>query len=79
MGLARRDPEATGPVPEALTQFVGRAGELARLEERLAEVEQGRGQVVVISGDPGIGKSRLLSEFRRRAGKRPRQCGRDRR
>src|SRR5262249_59508399 len=30
----------------------------------LAQVEAGRGQVVGIVGDPGMGKSRLLAEFR---------------
>jgi len=45
--------------------LVGRDTELELLENRLAAVKQGYGQVVGISGDPGIGKSRLLAEFRR--------------
>lgn len=53
-------------VERGLTPLVGRAHELAALLERFAEVKAGRGQVVFISGDAGIGKSRLLLEFRRR-------------
>jgi transcriptional regulator with AAA-type ATPase domain len=46
--------------------FVGRQRELALLRERLAQVQRGRGQVVGILGEPGMGKSRLLAEFRQR-------------
>jgi hypothetical protein len=45
---------------------VGRDRELQTLLARFADVEAGRGQVVFIVGDAGIGKSRLLYEFRRR-------------
>ena len=47
-----------------LSQFVGRERELAVLQGVLAEVEAGRGQIVGVSGEPGVGKSRLLYEFR---------------
>ena len=50
------------------TRFVGRDAELRFLRERLAAAVGGRGQVVGISGDPGIGKSRLLDEFQRSLG-----------
>ncbi|HEY7490783.1 MAG TPA: AAA family ATPase, partial [Candidatus Tectomicrobia bacterium] len=46
--------------PEQRTPFVGRAVELAVLWERMAQVRQGRGQVVLLSGDAGMGKSRLV-------------------
>ncbi|MGH7354952.1 MAG: ATP-binding protein, partial [Candidatus Rokuibacteriota bacterium] len=49
-----------------LTPLVGRARELDTLRERFAEARAGRGQVVSIAGEAGIGKSRLLLEFRRR-------------
>jgi class 3 adenylate cyclase/tetratricopeptide (TPR) repeat protein len=49
-----------------LTPYVGRDRELQTLLARFADVEAGRGQVVFIVGDAGIGKSRLLYEFRRR-------------
>ncbi len=44
--------------------FVGREVELMMLRMRWELVQEGRGQVVSIVGDPGIGKSRLLREFR---------------
>jgi class 3 adenylate cyclase/tetratricopeptide (TPR) repeat protein len=53
-------------VERGLTPMVGRVHEVATLIERFGEVKAGRGQVVSISGDAGIGKSRLLLEFRRR-------------
>ena len=48
--------------PLQLTPFVGRETELAVLQERVAQVRQGQGQVVLLRGDPGIGKSRLVQE-----------------
>ena len=42
------------------TAFVGRGAELALLLDRWDRAEQGDGQVVLICGDPGIGKSRLI-------------------
>src|SRR6185312_6656755 len=49
-----------------LTRFVGRVQELAALEEFLKMARQGAGQVLLVSGEAGIGKSRLLFELRRR-------------
>jgi transcriptional regulator with AAA-type ATPase domain/tetratricopeptide (TPR) repeat protein len=49
-----------------LTAFVGRREDLALLESRFHAAARGRGQVIAISGEAGIGKSRLLQEFRRR-------------
>jgi len=46
------------------SRFVGREREFAMLHELLAEVEAGRGQAVGIVGQPGMGKSRLLWQFR---------------
>src|SRR5262249_36431711 len=43
-----------------LTPLVGREQEVALLLERWARVKDGRGQVVVLSGEAGIGKSRLV-------------------
>jgi len=47
--------------------FVGRSQELDVLKGRLASAVAGQGQLVGIVGEAGIGKSRLLFEFRRRA------------
>lgn len=43
--------------------FVGRREELAYLRERRLEAGSSRGGVVLVTGDAGVGKSRLLSEF----------------
>jgi transcriptional regulator with AAA-type ATPase domain/tetratricopeptide (TPR) repeat protein len=45
-------------------QFVGRRRELSLLDARLASAMQGQGQIVSIGGEAGIGKSRLIFEFR---------------
>ena len=51
-----------------LTPFVGRQRELRLLSECFEQAKTGRGQVVFVVGEPGIGKSRLLHEFRRSLG-----------
>jgi class 3 adenylate cyclase/tetratricopeptide (TPR) repeat protein len=48
-----------------LSPFVGREPELAVLRGYLDQARQGHGQVVFVTGDAGIGKSRLLLELRR--------------
>ena len=48
-----------------LTPYLGRQRELDLLRHYLDQVKESRGQVVLISGEAGIGKSRLLLEFRR--------------
>ncbi len=48
-----------------LTPFVGRSEDLARLQQSIERVKQGAGQVLYVSGEAGIGKSRLLLECRR--------------
>jgi transcriptional regulator with AAA-type ATPase domain/tetratricopeptide (TPR) repeat protein len=54
-----------GPGQEGrASTFVGRSRELELLSSRLESAIRGRGQIVGISGDAGIGKSRLIFEFR---------------
>ena len=48
-----------------LTPFVGRHSELQILADALGRAASGRGQVVAVVGEPGVGKSRLLWEFLR--------------
>ena len=47
-----------------LTRFVGRYPELQQLLAAWEQVEQGEGRVVSVLGEAGIGKSRLLYEFK---------------
>ena len=51
-------------LPQGHSQFVGREMEYALLRERWAQTKQGRGQAVLLSGEPGIGKSRLIQEIK---------------
>jgi class 3 adenylate cyclase len=51
-------------VTHGLTPLVGRELELTLLLERWAQVQEGLGQVVLLSGEPGIGKSRLVGELK---------------
>src|SRR5262245_25342504 len=45
------------------TPFVGRTAQLARLRQRLKETRAGRGGLVMLVGEPGIGKTRLVEEL----------------
>jgi class 3 adenylate cyclase/tetratricopeptide (TPR) repeat protein len=58
-------------VERGLTPFIGREPELTLLQERWTEVKAGRGQVVFLMGEAGIGKSRLLLEFQHRLADEP--------
>jgi predicted ATPase len=52
--------------PPALSPLVGRDEELELLLRRWGEAKAGRGRIVFIAGEPGIGKSRLLHARHRR-------------
>jgi TOMM system kinase/cyclase fusion protein len=49
-----------------LTPFVGRDAEIGDLYRLWDEAKAGRGRVVVVSGEPGIGKSRLVQTLKER-------------
>jgi TOMM system kinase/cyclase fusion protein len=53
--------------PRGFTPMVGREQEVGLLLERWAHVKDGMGQVVVLSGEAGIGKSRLVQGLQERA------------
>ena len=49
-----------------LTPFVGRESDLALMKQRWNQAKEGNGQVVLLCGEPGIGKSHLAQVFRER-------------
>ena len=73
----RRAPEEGGPPAPvvvapgrrfaAVPPFEGRAADLALLDAALGEAAAGRGRVVLLTGEPGIGKTRLAEELAARA------------
>ena len=54
-----------------LTELVGREEELELLLRRWSKAKTGEGQVVLLSGEPGIGKSRLTAALMERLAKEP--------
>ena len=64
-GRRRRRSRLEVSIERGLTPLVGRERELSLLHDCLTRAKAGRGQVVGIGGEPGIGKSRLLYEFRK--------------
>src|SRR5271169_2737791 len=55
----------------ALTSLVGREDELSLLKRRWSRALEGEGEFVQIVGEPGIGKSRLVEEFRAKLAETP--------
>jgi tetratricopeptide (TPR) repeat protein len=60
-GVARTRLQAS--VARGLTRFVGREAEVDQLRQALEQAAAGRGQIVAVVGEPGVGKSRLFYEF----------------
>ena len=56
-------PVAPRPPPRASSLFVGRQQEMAHLTKSLARARQGRGQVVLLAGSGGMGKTRLAQQL----------------
>src|SRR5713226_4912967 len=48
---------------QGLVRFVGRQQELDQIRRALEQSRSGRGQIVGVMGEPGVGKSRLFHEF----------------
>jgi DNA-binding CsgD family transcriptional regulator/tetratricopeptide (TPR) repeat protein len=70
-GAALSDPRAMlGPVETRSVSpvFVGRADELTHLNEALARAAAGEPQALLIGGEAGVGKTRLVEEFATAAG-----------
>jgi class 3 adenylate cyclase/predicted ATPase len=51
---------------EHLTSLIGRTGELMQLQQLWSKTKRGEGQVLLLSGEPGVGKSRLTLAFLQR-------------
>jgi len=60
-GTARTRLQAS--MARGLTRFVGRDAEVDQLRQALEQAGSGRGQIVAVVGEPGVGKSRLFYEF----------------
>ncbi len=58
------------PIAARQGRLFGRAAEVARLLEALQELEDGRGSVLFVVGEPGIGKTRLAEEVGAEASRR---------
>jgi DNA-binding winged helix-turn-helix (wHTH) protein/tetratricopeptide (TPR) repeat protein len=72
--IERLEPETVEPAPgtppaahHGAFPFVGRTEALSQLQSALEDARQGRGRIVFVAGEAGIGKSRLLEEFTRHA------------
>jgi DNA-binding SARP family transcriptional activator len=59
----------SGTVAAAAVPFSGRRPELTALAESWTLTEQGAGHLVLVSGEPGVGKTRLVTEAARRIGR----------
>jgi predicted ATPase/class 3 adenylate cyclase len=62
----RENPNRFAARAGALTSFVGRDQEIALLVDRWELASQGEGQAILLSGEAGIGKSRVVEDFRNR-------------
>lgn len=60
----RHEPVDWPAVDKTGLSMVGRDNELTQLQELTAAVRAGIGRVAIISGEPGVGKSRLVSEWK---------------
>lgn len=61
---AKIAPESGRGIEGLSSPLVGREGELRKLLSSLSSLKQGRGQIGVIAGEAGIGKTRLVEEAR---------------
>jgi class 3 adenylate cyclase/tetratricopeptide (TPR) repeat protein len=73
IGLAQANGRFEASHAGRLTPFVGRAAELAALLDRWERAKRGEGQAALLSGEAGIGKSRLAQVLAERLGARARQ------
>lgn len=60
---ARSQPGRTRGIDGLTAPLVGRSEELLKLQQGIREVEAGRGAIITLVGDAGLGKSRLIDEI----------------
>lgn len=70
LGLRSSDGAGGQAARVARSPLVGRAAERAVLERCVTQLTEGRGGFVLVTGDPGIGKTRLLAEAQAKAEER---------
>ncbi len=58
-------PESARGIEGLSSPLVGREKESSALQTRIEELKQGRGQIVAVMGEAGLGKSRLVAEIRK--------------
>lgn len=63
-----RRAEIISPLPHFTTSLVGRAAEMATLRQVWQRVKTSTGQIILVEGEPGIGKTRLIEELLAEAG-----------
>jgi class 3 adenylate cyclase/tetratricopeptide (TPR) repeat protein len=72
---AARSRYGADPVEPAPAPFIGRGHELALLQALYTRAtREGSAQLVTVAGEPGVGKSRLVREFRALVDRRPEQA-----
>ncbi len=65
--VGRRDPIVpTSGLSGLNAAMIGRDRELAAIQSALAQLLHGEGQIIFVSGDAGVGKSRLITEVRQK-------------
>jgi class 3 adenylate cyclase/tetratricopeptide (TPR) repeat protein len=69
---AKLHPGKSRGLKDLTSSFVGREREVAHLREVVRGLEAGRGRIVTLAGEAGIGKSRLMAEWRAEIGNRAR-------
>ena len=66
VGISEISSRFEAATQEGLTAMVGRKQDIGLLTDRWQQAQSGEGQVVLLSGEPGIGKSRILNALRER-------------
>jgi len=62
--FAKKTPVTMHRLSGLRAELIGREAEMSQLGEAVEKLEEGQGGIVSISGDAGVGKSRLVEEFK---------------